>query len=86
MKIDPAIFDDLRTGKLVVFSAYALSSSEKEILLTILKKLGKKSYEVEYQIVKSILAGVVLKIGSTLIDLSLLGQLENLKQELYENT
>ena len=96
MKIDPAIFAELKlyfNGKtdisdktLIVVSAYPLSSDEKETLFSILKKLGQNPDEVEYQVNKNILAGIVLKTGSTIIDLSLQGQLNNLKQELYEST
>ncbi|OGK26772.1 hypothetical protein A2954_05430 [Candidatus Roizmanbacteria bacterium RIFCSPLOWO2_01_FULL_37_12] len=96
MKIDPSIFSELKlffneranpsAGKLSVVSAYTLSQTEKELILVSLIRLGYKTDEVDYQINKNILAGIILKVGTTVIDLSLRGQLTTLKNELYEST
>lgn len=69
-------------GKIVVYSAYVLSEEEKNLLYAKIPKL--KGAYIEFVTDKSLIAGVIIKIGSKIIDLSLIGQLNNLVQIAYE--
>lgn len=91
MKVDPAVLQELRKayneirtsgGKVEVISAYPLSESEKNTLMEQLTML--KGSLVTYTVDQSILAGVVIKFGSKMIDLSLKNELTNLKHFIYE--
>lgn len=92
MKINPKIKDGLRDfliekiqkeqNTVTVYSADSLDIAEK-------KALGKKFAglnwkEAVYSIDKSIIAGIIIKIGSRTIDLSLSGLLSKLSNTLYE--
>lgn len=70
--------------KVVIVSSYPMSRQDKSDASAKIPQLPKGS-EIEYQVDERLLGGVVVKIGSKLIDLSLKGQLNNLKQKLYEN-
>lgn len=95
MKIDPEIREELKlvfekriniiSHKVVVISAYSLNEAERTALSVRMPKLSENA-EIKYVIDKNILAGFVIKFGSKIIDLSLLGQLKNLKHTLYEST
>lgn len=91
MKIDPAVVQELRKaynsiresgGRVEVISAHILSDSEKKELIEKLPML--KDSQVIYSQDSSILAGVIIKFGSKMIDLSLQNELTNLKNFIYE--
>ncbi|MCX7996783.1 MAG: F0F1 ATP synthase subunit delta [Patescibacteria group bacterium] len=91
MKLDPRIKQELRKayagirehgGMVEIISAYALSDQEKQKLETQFKFL--KGAQVSYQTDPDLLAGVVIKYGSKMIDLSLRNELLNLKHFVYE--
>jgi F0F1-type ATP synthase delta subunit len=92
MKINPKLKEDLknflmekikREHDLVhVLSADSLSDDEKSVLERKFPDLNWK--EADYQIDKSVIAGVVIKVGSKIIDLSLSGSLSKLSDTLYE--
>jgi len=93
MKINPKLKQDLKSflleriqkeqNRVIVISADNLSSEEKKVLS------GKKFTDLNwnqavYQIDKSIIAGIIIKVGSKIIDLSLMGSLSKLSNTLYE--
>lgn len=69
-------------GKIVVYSALLLSDDEKNLLYAKIPQL--KGAYIEFVTDRSLIAGVIIKIGSKIIDLSLKGQLNNLAQIDYE--
>ena len=69
-------------GKIVIHSGYGLSDAEKNLLYEKFPQL--KGAYIEFVVNKSLIAGVIIKIGSKVIDLSLKGQLKNLQQSIYE--
>ncbi len=92
MKINPKLKKDLKSflldnihkeqSRVQVFSADILGVEDKKVL-------GKKFSELnwsqaDYQIDKSIIAGIIIKVGSKTIDLSLMGSLSKLSNTLYE--
>ena len=87
-------FSGVKAGKVVVLegqttrehrpvtSALPLSAEEKDtIQKDVLAKLGKEA-NVTYTVDPSILGGLVIKVGDKLIDGSVSGQLDNLKQTI----
>lgn len=93
MKIKPHLKEDLKKyliekvrteeQKLKIYSAYKLSDEEKSILKKKFKEFDWK--DVDYLTDESILAGVVVKKGSKVINVSLRGALSNLKKLVYES-
>lgn len=92
MKINPKLKKNLKSflmenihkeqNRVQVFSADALNIEEKQVL-------GKKFTELnwaqaDYQVDKSVIAGIIIKVGSKTIDLSLMGSLSKLSNTLYE--
>ena len=70
-------------NRVLVSSADILGSDEKKALSG--KKFPDLNWEdAEYRIDKSIIAGVIIKVGSKTIDLSLTGSLSKLSNTLYE--
>ena len=93
MKINPKLKKDLRSflldnihkeqNRVQVFSADVLGVDEKKVLSG--KKFPDLNWkDAEYHIDKSVIAGVVIKVGSKTIDLSLMGSLSKLSNTLYE--
>lgn len=69
-------------NRVLVFSADVLGVEEKKVLG---KKFSELNWtEADYQIDKSIIAGIIIKVGSKTIDLSLMGSLSKLSNTLYE--
>ena len=68
--------------KVTLISAAPLRDTELELLFNYIPRL--KNATLNYAIDKNIIAGVVIKIGSKVIDLSLSGKLNNLKNLIYE--
>ncbi len=92
MKINPKIKDGLKDflmekiqkeqNLVAVYSADSLDIDEKKALE---KKFSDLNWaEVVYEIDKSIIAGIIIKVGSRTIDLSLAGLLSKLSNTLYE--
>ena len=92
MKINPKLKSDLKRflmdkiqeerAIVMVYSASALSDDDKDILVKKFKELDWKN--ARFEIDQSVIAGVVIKVGSKTIDLSLLGSLSKLSNKLYE--
>jgi len=96
MRIDSSALKELKifyanrpessTAKLTVISAYKLGAEEKDMINTFLKKNGLQEVQIREKVEKEVIGGVILVAGSTVIDLSLKGQLTNLKKDLYAIT
>jgi F-type H+-transporting ATPase subunit delta len=69
-----------------VTSATALSKPQSSALETELARLGGKGVRVRYAIDENLLGGVVARIGSTVYDGSLRGQLQVMRRELIAQT
>ena len=92
MRIDPKIKEDLKQKlkadlaqnkkRVVVVSAYKLFEPEMNNLFNFFPQL--KQSQIEFLVDNSLLAGYLIKIGSNVTDLSLKGQLQNLKNLVYE--
>ena len=92
MKINPRLKDDLKSflmekiqkeqNRVAVYSADSLNIDEKKALENKFTDLNWK--EAVYEIDKSIIAGIIIKVGSRTVDLSLLGSLSKLSNTLYE--
>lgn len=92
MKINPKLKNDLKRflmdkiheeqSIVTVYSANLLSNEDKKNLTGEFKELDWE--KARFEIDKSIIAGVVIKIGSRTIDLSLSGSLLKLSNTLYE--
>ncbi|KKQ24037.1 MAG: F0F1 ATP synthase subunit delta [Candidatus Roizmanbacteria bacterium GW2011_GWC2_37_13] len=93
MKIKPHLKEELKKyliekvrkeeQKIKVFSAGKLDDEDKILIKRKLKSFDFK--DVDYFIDPSIMAGVIVKKGSKMIDLSLKGTLSNLKKIVYES-
>ncbi|MFA5770696.1 MAG: F0F1 ATP synthase subunit delta [Patescibacteria group bacterium] len=92
MKINPKLKKDLKSfllaniqkeqNRVLVMSADTLGSDEKKVLS---KKFSDLNWnEADFQVDSSIIAGVIIKVGSKTIDLSLMGSLSKLSNTLYE--
>jgi F-type H+-transporting ATPase subunit delta len=65
-----------------VVSARDLQESERSELRSNLEKLTRRRVNINYQIDRDLIGGVVTRIGSTVYDGSVKTQLENLKEQL----
>lgn len=92
MKINPKLKQDLKSflmekiqreqNRVLVLSADKLDMDERKLLE---KKFSDLNWEDSvYQIDRSVIAGVIIKVGSKTIDLSLTGSLSKLSNTLYE--
>lgn len=69
-------------NRVLVLSADKLGDNEKKVLE---KKFTDLNWsQAIYQIDKSVIAGVIIKVGSKTVDLSLTGSLSKLSNTLYE--
>jgi len=92
MKINPKLKHDLKSflmekiqkeqNRVLVLSADKLDMSERKLLEKKFSDLNWK--DSVYQIDKSVIAGIIIKVGSKTIDLSLTGSLSKLSNTLYE--
>ncbi len=65
-----------------VTTARELSAADKAALLTHVTELAKGRVEASFKLDPAILGGVVVRIGSTVYDGSILGRVERLKETL----
>ena len=80
-----ALYLDIKQrSKAVVTSPVAVSKDFETELLAALKKRTGREIDVEYVVDPSLLGGVRIKVGSTMYDTSLKGQLGLLKDKLIE--
>ncbi len=69
--------------KATVMSSYRLSEEELSSIKKLFPEL--KNGEVINVVDSKILSGLIIKIGTKLIDLTLNGALQNLKKQIYES-
>lgn len=94
MKIDQNLKEDLKQyvqnrlahqkNMVTLVAPYTLSNEEIQTLIKNVPTL--KDAEITQEIDNDIMAGVVIKFGSKMIDLSLKSELQKLQQKLYEIT
>jgi len=73
-----------RKAKAIVTSPIEISKDREGTLKASLKKMTDRDVELEYVIDPSLLGGILVKIGSTMYDTSIRGQLRLLKDELIK--
>jgi ATP synthase F1 delta subunit len=73
-----------RKAKAVVMTPIAISIDRENTLKASLKRLTDRDVDLEYIIDPSLLGGILVKIGSTMYDTSIKGQLRLLKDELIK--
>lgn len=78
------VLDKIRSDheRIVVYSSVRLSKDDVGILKS--KFSGISFQNAQYCIDESLLAGVMIKVGSKIIDCSVKGTLSNLKHIVYE--
>lgn len=94
MKIDPQVKEELKKylkekneklqERIIVTAGYPLTREEKNLILLKLDNNGTRNI-FEYRVDTTLIAGVVITKGSKIIDLSLKGQLHDLRNILYES-
>lgn len=92
MRIEPSIKKDLKIRlkedlsnlkkTVTIVSAYQLNKEDIDEIMNQFPELLNKP--LKYQIDKTIIAGYIIKIGSKMIDISLKGRLQNLRNLIYE--
>ena len=73
-----------KQARAVVMTPIQISKDNENILKASLKKVTDKDVEVEYVIDPSLLGGILIKMGSTMYDTSIKGQLRLLKDALIK--
>jgi F-type H+-transporting ATPase subunit delta len=73
-----------RKVKAIVTSPIEISKDREAVLKASLKKMTERDVDLEYVVDPSLLGGVLVRIGSTMYDTSIRGQLRLLKDELIK--
>jgi ATP synthase F1 delta subunit len=73
-----------KKAKAVVMTPIQISKDRENTLRASLKKLTDRDVDLEYVIDPSLFGGILIKIGSTMYDTSIKGQLRLLKDELIK--
>jgi ATP synthase F1 delta subunit len=73
-----------KQAKAVVVTPIQISRDKENILKASLKRVTDRDVEIEYVIDPSLLGGILIKIGSTMYDTSIKGQLRLLKDALIK--
>jgi len=73
-----------RRAKAIVTTPIEISKDHENTLRSSLKKVTDRDVDIEYVMDPSLLGGILIKIGSTMYDTSLRGQLRLLKDELIK--
>jgi ATP synthase F1 delta subunit len=73
-----------KQAKAVVFTSVEVTKVNEERLKASLRKLVDRDVDVEYVVDPSLLGGMLVKVGSTMYDSSVKGQLRLLKDELIK--
>jgi F-type H+-transporting ATPase subunit delta len=85
LKIATALYlERMRRAKAVVMTPVEVGKDYEARLKASLKKLIERDVDIEYVIDPSLLGGVLVKVGSTMYDSSVKGQLRLLKDELIK--
>jgi F-type H+-transporting ATPase subunit delta len=73
-----------KKAKATVLTPVEISAKHEERLKASLKKLIERDVDIEFVMDPSLLGGILVKVGSTMYDSSLKGQLRLLKDELIK--
>jgi len=73
-----------KQAKAVVMTPIAISKDHEATLKASLKRITGRDVDLEYMIDPSLLGGILIKMGSTMYDSSIKGQLRLLKDELIK--
>jgi F-type H+-transporting ATPase subunit delta len=73
-----------KRAKAVVMSPIEITKEREGVLKASLKKMTDRDVELEYVVDPSLLGGILVRIGSTMYDTSIRGQLRLLKDELIK--
>jgi F-type H+-transporting ATPase subunit delta len=73
-----------KKAKAIVMTPLAVTKEQESRLRASLKKITDRELDIEYAIDPSLLGGILVRIGSTMYDTSLKGQLRLLKDELIK--
>ncbi len=85
IKIATALYlEKKRRAKALVMTPVEIGKNFEERLKASLKRLIDRDIDIEYVIDPSLLGGVLVKVGSTMYDSSVKGQLRLLKDELIK--
>lgn len=71
-------------AKAIVMTPIEISKDYENTLKSSLKKVTDRDVDIEYVMDPSLLGGILIKIGSTMYDTSIKGQLRLLKNELIK--
>ncbi len=83
IRASTAVYNEkLKKTKAVVISPMSLESNYIERLREALKRLTQRDVEIEPQLDPSLIGGFIVKVGSTIYDSSLKGQLRLLRTQL----
>ncbi len=77
-------FEKKQKAKAIVMTPIEISKDYDNNLKSSLKKVTDRDVEIEYVMDTSLLGGILIKIGSTMYDTSIKGQLRLLKNELIK--
>lgn len=72
------------TIAVTIFTAESLSDVEQQKLQAALERKVKQQVKTDYQVDKTLIGGLVVQIGDSVIDNSIAGQLSRLKASLVE--
>jgi F-type H+-transporting ATPase subunit delta len=84
-QVQQELNDRLGFADAQVSSARLLNDPEKELLEAEITKLTGKRVRAHYEEDKSLLGGAVVKVGSTIYDGSVKGQLARIREQLVES-
>ncbi|NOY39659.1 MAG: ATP synthase F1 subunit delta [Nitrospirae bacterium] len=77
-------FEKKKKAKATVITPFKFNGKYEGRLITSLRKLTGRDVDIEYLYDPELLGGIVVKVGSTMYDSSLKGQLRLLKEELIK--
>ncbi len=85
IKIATAIYlEKKRRAKATVLTSIEISKDYEERLKRSLKKLTERDVDIEFVMEPALLGGILVRVGSTMYDTSIKGQLRLLKDELIK--
>ena len=85
IKIAAAFYlEKKRRAKATVLTPIEISKDYEERLKRSLKKLTERDVDIEFVMEPALLGGILVKVGSTMYDTSIKGQLRLLKDELIK--
>lgn len=77
-------FEKKKKAKAIVMTPIEISKDYENTIKSSLKKATERDVDIEYVIDPSLLGGILIKVGSTMYDTSIKGQLRLLRDELIK--